>query len=910
MLIGFACENLEHGNGFDDQRKRANWERTSRVDNSKITVCNKNDERAGLPVPELTTRIWMSAFDFLFGRPGSRRLKPATAGLRPPLAVERLESRTLLSSADNLLFVTRAYQDLFNRAIDAGGLAYVSALNRALTTRFQLAETLQASLENRFDQVERLYTQYLHRPADPTGLNDGIGFLSGTGTVEQLAAVLAGSLEYFQTRAGGTFTAFLSAFYLDALGRAADPTALSVFGPGLAQGTFTTGQVAANILHSPEYQFDLVGGFYLQFLHRPADLPGQTAFVSLLQTGSRDEDVIAGILASEEFAPNALEPTFLAKEEVEQLLQRAAGASAHNDAIIAVVDRGGRVLGVRVEAGVSPQLTGNAGSLVFAVDGALAEARTAAFFANDQAPLTSRTVQFISQSTITQREVDSNPNITDPNSPLRGPGFVAPVGLGGHFPPNVPFTPPVDLFGIEHTNRDSILHPGPDHIKSPTDYIKLQGRFNINPAFVPAGKALPPPESYGYLSGIMPFSQSRGIGTLPGGIPLYKQGELVGGIGVFFPGQTGSASEENSSLSATFNPALPDRSVEAEYMAFAAAGGSSAAVASVGTIAGIPPLPGFDLPFGRIDLAGVTLDIFGPGGDQGPANLLQVGTFLGVGNPFGGKDIPVDPGVILQDGIPVPDGWLVVPHNGTQLTAADVAQIINQGIAEAMKVRAQIRLPIGVRTKMVFAVTDTATGEVLGLYRMPDATVFSIDVAVAKGRNVGYYDNPLQLQPIDQIAGLPAGVAFTNRTFRYTAQPRFPEGIDGTPPGPHSILNDPGINPANGLDSGPPLPASDYQSVYGFDSFNPGSNFRSPVNPANQNGVVFFPGSSAVYKTINGVPIIVGGLGVSGDGVDQDDVITSFAAAGYEPPVAIRADQFTVRGVSLPYQKFPRNPEA
>ena len=83
----------------------------------------------------------------------------------------------------------------------------------------------------------------------------------------------------------------------------------------------------------------------------------------------------------------------------------------------------------------------------------------------------------------------------------------------------------------------------------------------------------------------------------------------------------------------------------------------------------------------------------------------------------------------------MPEGWLVVPHAGLLLSQADVTQIIVQGIAEASLVRAQIRLPIGRRTKMVFAVTDN-TGEVLGLYRMQDATVFSIDVAVAKARKM------------------------------------------------------------------------------------------------------------------------------------------------------------------------------
>src|SRR4029077_15058247 len=120
----------------------------------------------------------------------------------------------------------------------------------------------------------------------------------------------------------------------------------------------------------------------------------------------------------------------------------------------------------------------------------------------------------------------------------------------------------------------------------------------------------------------------------------------------------------------------------------------------------------------------------------------------------------------LKSGTPVPAGWLVLPHDGVGITAAQVNQIIVQGINEANQVRAQIRLPLGQTTKMVFAVADS-TGQVLGLYRMPDATVFSIDVAVAKARNVAYYDDPAQLLAVDQVAGLPPGVALTNRTIRY-----------------------------------------------------------------------------------------------------------------------------------------------
>lgn len=614
-----------------------------------------------------------------------------------------------------------------------------------------------------------------------------------------------------------------------------------------------------------------------------------------------------------------LTPPTLQAAEVQQLLERAAAATASNDAIITVVDRMGDIIGVRVESGVSPTIQNNASLLDFAVDGAVAKARTAAFFATDAAPLTSRTIQFISQSTITQREVNSNPNITDPNSTERGPGFVAPIGIGGHFPPRIPFTPQVDLFAIENSNRDSIVNPGPDHIKGTADDILLPSRFNVNPAYIPAGKELNAPLSYGetILSPAdladpnVQKTQSRGIATLPGGIPIYEYGELVGGIGVFFPGQTGYASAENSHLSADFDPKKPDRSLEAEFMALAAVGGSSAAGFPVGTLGGVPALPGFDLPFGRIDLNGVTLDVVGPNGTTGPASLVKYAKNnlgVGQGNPNSGTDLPVDYlGTLYKNGIQVPDGWLVTPHAGGNLSAADVQRMIEQGIAEAAKVRTQIRLPNGDRSRMVFAVADK-NGDVLGLYRMPDATVFSIDVAVAKARNTAYYNDPNQLQSVDQVSELPKGVAMTARTFRFLAEPFFPEGIQYAPPGPFSILNDGGVDPTTGLNQGPPLPASAYTSVLGYDAFNPGTNFHANTPPQNQNGVVFFPGSSGVYKDIGNNRLLVGGFGVSGDGVNEDDVVTYSGIVGYNPPDNLRADHFFVRGVRLPYLKFPRNP--
>ena len=73
----------------------------------------------------------------------------------------------------------------------------------------------------------------------------------------------------------------------------------------------------------------------------------------------------------------------------------------------------------------------------------------------------------------------------------------------------------------------------------------------------------------------------------------------------------------------------------------------------------------------------------------------------------------------------------------------------------------------------------------------------------------------------------------------------------------------------------------------------------------NKSGIVFFPGSVGLYR--NGV--LIGGLGVSGDGVEQDDYVSLLGGAGFEPPQALWANRVSVRRVRLPFLKLPRNPE-
>ena len=222
-----------------------------------------------------------------------------------------------------------------------------------------------------------------------------------------------------------------------------------------------------------------------------------------------------------------------------------------------------------------------------------------------------------------------------------------------------------------------------------------------------------------------------------------------------------------------------------------------------------------------------------------------------------------------------PDGDLVGPNAGSfGLTQADVSSIISQAVATADLTRAVIRLPSGSRTRMTIAVSDL-DGTILGLHRMPDATVFSIDVAVAKARNVIYFSNSAGTP---DLPGVPQGTAVTNRSIGYGAQPFFPPGINGTSPGP-------------------------FFNLFLQDLAHPCTQ-GSQASNAHQSGVVFFPGSLPLYK--NGT--LVGGLGVSGDGVDQDDYVTNAGAQNFQAPTTIRADQVTINGIRLPYLKFPRNP--
>src|SRR5882724_3734472 len=171
----------------------------------------------------------------------------------------------------------------------------------------------------------------------------------------------------------------------------------------------------------------------------------------------------------------------LAQAEVTQIVAAAATAAAADTMVIAVVDRQGKVLGVFRKPNAPSLAMGNFSIMEDANDVAVALARTGAFFSNNQAPLTSRTVRFIS---------------------------------GIHLPPGVMNQPPADLYGIENTNRGCTLS------------AELEGN-----GFKPA-KPVSGVKALGIMTGKKDTNDSDPNTVNPGGIPIYRGNVLVGGIGV------------------------------------------------------------------------------------------------------------------------------------------------------------------------------------------------------------------------------------------------------------------------------------------------------------------------------------------------------------------------------------------
>ncbi len=456
---------------------------------------------------------------------------------------------------------------------------------------------------------------------------------------------------------------------------------------------------------------------------------------------------------------------------------KATAASVNVPVVIGITDRSGNILAIYKKANAPATAVGNFSQIEPSDQVAVSLAMSASFFSDDQAPVSTRTIRFLSAT---------------------------------HFPPGVALTASGPLYGIENTNRGCALN---------VTYLPGQS--------LPVPTALTGGPGPGILTGkpTETDSNSDNLVVNPGGVPIFKNG-LV--------------SRRRWRRRALTLP-------RAEYAAYAGTvlNGFAAQVPAPGVVV----LNGFTLPFVS-------------------QTTIPAGETTGVAD--GSYEIAPQP----SPG-PTPQGDLIAETGSTLggLSLVQVQAIVQATVATANLTRSALRLPVGARSRFTIAVADL-DGSLLALYRMPDATTFSTDVAAAKARNASI--SPPQPE----------------NSIRSPLEPPSPTGRSASAP-----------NRCTHPASTAPHPAPSSIS-YQFDVANPCTQGHQPANP-NQNGVVFFPGSVPLF--VNGK--LVGGLGVSGDGVDQDDWAAAGGATGFEAPANIRADQILIRNVRLPYQKFPRNPE-
>jgi len=558
---------------------------------------------------------------------------------------------------------------------------------------------------------------------------------------------------------------------------------------------------------------------------------------------------------------------------INQAVTRAVRISPNS--VIAVTDREGYVLGVWVVRG------GSATASEIAT--AVSKAGTAAFLSSNQNAFTSRTAGFIIQQ---------------------------------HFPPGVQFQPPGPLVGVGLSN---LFVSDINRFKKP-DVLPIPANLPLacTGTLFPCPPATQPP-SPGVLGSPIAFTSLDGS---PGGVPLYKSGVLVGGVGV-----TGDG---------TAQPPIP-----------VAVAPATAAVLqmilpqcllnSLGippSPAPIPPLPLLardENPF--VFIGGFDVDedvaLAGQKGFAAPPNITANNVFInGLRLPYvvtpakskkaraaavvPGNADPQFPIVAAPPAFPYPiatfggvtgqirqqiiNDPIPTPINGQpRLTAAEVARVIDFAAQRARITRAGIRLPIGTQMQVFITVVNNPDQDgcppiVLGAFRTGEATLFSWDVAVQKARTALFYSR-------HDFLNFGIDIAFSTRAVGFLAQRFYPPGINDNGPGPFFTEQD----KLSGFAGAEP----NVVFTAALDTTPPGAEpLRNGIRTDLPNGITIFPGGFPLYR--NGV--LIGAIGVSGDGVDQDDIVGASGTHDFLAPMSIRSDEFFFRGTRLPYAKFPRDP--
>ncbi len=600
-------------------------------------------------------------------------------------------------------------------------------------------------------------------------------------------------------------------------------------------------------------------------------------------------------------------PTSLSAADVEAVIaQSVSEAQALGvSATIAVVDRVGNVLGVFRMNGASTSVTVQSpgGGIDGGLEGvnivpdtlaAIAKAVTAAYLSTEGNAFSTRTASQIVQD---------------------------------HFNPGDNLQPAGPLFGVQFSQL-----PCSD----------LANRFN------------------GAAPSAGPQRSPLGLAADPGGLPLYKGGTPVGGVGVI--------SDARYSLDADIRDVDSD---DDELIAVAATSGLAAPAERRATRIAVD---GRSLRFSDAtadDLASDPANAASFASINGSAgNLVAVPGYtnaaISAGTAFGqpasgvrpdALDFPGRDAFVLVDGANVERYRPMAGTDGAAaLTAAEVRTILDEGLALANRMRAQIRQPSGSQARVSISIVDS-NGVILGIARTRDAPVFGVDVSLQKARTAAFFSSAaaaaalggvpdatyldgglsvLRREPLSQYVpavraflGAPTAladgaVAFSDRAGGNLSRPYYPDGIAGNPAGPFSkpagewspfstglqldlVYN--AIIQHVGFVAGlvPDVP----QNCTGVDGFDNGF-IASGVIGQLANGTQIFPGSVPIYRGAQ----LVGAVGVSGDGIDQDDMIAflSVHEAGLQlggignAAPAMRADTLAPQGTRLRYVNCPVAP--
>ncbi|MBU3970773.1 MAG: heme-binding protein [Alphaproteobacteria bacterium] len=593
-------------------------------------------------------------------------------------------------------------------------------------------------------------------------------------------------------------------------------------------------------------------------------------------------------------------PEALTVAEVEGVLARAvAEANARSrPAVIAVTDRVGNVLAVYAMTGAPASVTLRPGATVDvdlqgvvapAAAAAIAKAVTGAYLSTGGNAFSSRTASMIVQQ---------------------------------HFPP-APSTVGLEsgpLFGVQFSQLPC---------------------SDISSRFTGGG---------GPSALIGPKRSPLGLSADPGGFPLYKNGVLVGGVGVVAEGDYG------------FDVNVLDVDVDVEeHIALAAGALLAPAVdimadrvavdgttlrysdATAATLMSTPAsAPAFGtLPVGTGVFAAVPGYYAGAGALAGQAYGTEAS---GIRKATAGEFNNVD-AFVLTDGSGVArypvragtDGGSVA----APLAAAETRAVLEEAFAIMSRARGQIRRPLDSRAQVTLAVVDTH-GVTLGLVRAPDAPLFGIDVAVQKARTASFLSNPAAAADLlgdpsadvnafvgqtrtflSMPTALTGATAFSVRSVGNLSRPYFPDGEVGPTSGPLSRPLALWSPLSTGLQSA--LVLTNLGQHVGFVSgLGPDTATRCTALPdvvpgqnRLQNGLQIFPGGVPIYRGTQ----LIGAIGASGDGIDQDDMTTFLGLqnAGIRvggighAPAAMRSDQIVVahpggstrlRYVSCPFAPF------